>query len=368
MHLIRILGADLVEAIGRREVEQEVALAVLDLRDLGLDREAELLHDLVDEALRLRVGRPLLEMRVALKHELVVRVVLREHVRAGGGRQLRAEVLVRRAPREHRGVRHGELVEPLGIRRRQVERDGSGLVVDDDALGEIARRGRLEALVGPHEHAVEAAGRRRVHLEDALERPQEVARLHGLAVGVLDALAQLECPRLAAVRRLRECDGEIRHEREGLRSSGVLERDQPVLGRLVELPVLQRVVDLRVQRAAGALGEHDERAAAVLGHQLRARLRFGGRRGAGCLRDTGAGGCHRDGQRDQDREGEPVTVHRAPSARADGRSYGSRHRDGQVSADTPEMVKRMVSGRTLAPSELPAAGELRARLGRCRRR
>ena len=186
------------------------------------------------------------------------------------GRELRAEVLVGRAPREHGGVRHGELVEPLGIRLHQVERDRAGLVVDHDALREVARGRRLEALVGADEPAVEAARRRGVHLEDALERPEEVTRLHRGARRVLDALAQLERPGLAAVRRLRQRDGEIGHEREGLRPRGMLERDEPVLRGLVELPVLQRVVDLRIERAAGALGQHGERAAAVLGHQLRA--------------------------------------------------------------------------------------------------
>ena len=296
--------------------KQEVGLPVLDLRDLGLDREAELLHDAVDVAVGHGVGRPLLEVRVALEHELVVRVVLREHVRAGGGRELRAEVLVGRAPREHGGVRHGELVEPLGIRLHQVERDRAGLVVDHDALGEVARGRRLEALVGTDEDAVEAAGRRGVHLEDALERPEEVTRLHRRARRVLDALAQLERPGLAAVGRLRQRDGEIGHEREGLRPRGMLERDEPVLRGLVELPVLQRVVDLRVERAAGALGQHDERAAAVLGHQLRAggRLGRGGR--AARLRDCRARCSDCDGQRNRDRERLPVMPHPAPSARS----------------------------------------------------
>ena len=188
-------------------------------------------------------------------------------------------------------------------------------VVDHDALGEIAGRGRLEALVGADEDAVEAARRRGVHLEDALERPQEVARLHRRAGRVLDALAQLERPRLAAVGRLRQGDGEIRHEREGLRPLGVLERDQPVLRGLVELPVLERVVDLRVERAGGALGQQLERAAAVLGHQLCPAGRLRRRSGAGRLGHGRTRGPDRDGQRDRDREKLPVVRHRAPSAR-----------------------------------------------------
>jgi len=220
------------------------------------------------------------------------------------------------APVEHGRVRHGELVEPLGIRLHQVERDGAGLVVDHDALGEVARGRRLEALVGADEAAVEAARGRGVHFEDALERPQEVARLHRCARGVLDALAQLERPGLAAVRRLRQRDGEIRHEREGLRPRGMLERDQPVLRGLVELPVLQRVVDLWIERAAGALGQHRERAAAVRSHQFRAGGRLGRSGLAARLGHGWAGGPDRDGQRDRDREGLPVMRHRAPSARS----------------------------------------------------
>ena len=246
----------------------------------------------------------------------MVRVVLREHVGAGARAELGAEVLVRRAPREHRRRAARPACRSTRHPARQVEGDGVRLRVDHDALGEIAGRRRLEALVGADDHAVEAARGRRVHLEDALERPQEVARLHRRAGRVLDALAQLERPRLAAVGRLGDGDGEIRHLLEGLRPRGVLERDQAVLRGLVELPVLERVVDLRVERAAGPLREQLERAAAMLRHQRRAALRSGRRGGARCLCNAGASGCNGHGHSDRDRDGDPVVPHRAPSARA----------------------------------------------------
>ncbi len=87
-----------------------------------------------------------------------------------------------------------------------------------------------------------------------------------------------------------------------------------------------------------------ERAAAVLGHQLRSRLGFRRRGRTRRLRKRRAGGSHRDGQRDQDREGEPETVHRAPSARAGRSILRASHLDGQVSADTSGTRRKMVSG------------------------
>ena len=58
-------------------------------------------------------------------------------------------------------------------------------------------------------------------------------------------------------RRLRDGRHEVGNDREGLRPRGVLEREQAVVRAAVELPVLERVVDLRVERAAGALRDHD---------------------------------------------------------------------------------------------------------------
>ena len=102
---------------------------------------------------------------------------------------------------------------------------------------------------------VEASGGRALHLEDALERRDDVVHRQRLPVRELDALAQFEDPGLAAVRRRGEVLCEVGHDRERGGAVGLLEGEQTVVGRLVQLPVLERVVDLRVERAARRLGD-----------------------------------------------------------------------------------------------------------------
>ena len=82
VHLRREAAEQLPQAVGGQVVDDPVGLSPLDLRDLGLDAQAEALHDRVDVAVGLRRRRPDLEVRVALQHELPGRRV-RGPVRRG---------------------------------------------------------------------------------------------------------------------------------------------------------------------------------------------------------------------------------------------------------------------------------------------
>ena len=246
MHLVGVLGRNLAQAIRRWVVEHPVGLAILDLSHLGLSRETELLDDHVGVAVRLRVLRPLLEVRVADELDLFVRVVLDELVRPRPRRR-DLNFLVRRAGREDERKRNRELVEELRVALRQVERDRSLRVVDDDSLVEIASLRALDAGVTADDDVVPGAGvRARADLEEPLEGVLDVARLQFLAVRELDALAKRERVRLAAVRRLRHGRREIGDELRPFGSTRALETDETVVGDDQELPLLQGVVDLRV--------------------------------------------------------------------------------------------------------------------------
>ena len=269
--LLRILGRDLAQPVGRDREADPVGLAVLDLRDRGLTGQVEALGDLVGIAGGLCVGRPDLEVLVAHEDDLVVRVVRLDHVRPRARDRLVALVLRGRGGRHDARERHRQLLQPLAVGLREVERHGALRVVRDDAALERAGRGGLEAGRGTHDRAVEARSRRAVHLEDALHRREHVGRLDDLAVGELDALAHLEHPRLAAVGRLGNRDREIGDDRVGRGALGLLEVDEAVLGGLLDLPALERVVDLRIHRPGSALIGELEGASIMAREMLRGR-------------------------------------------------------------------------------------------------
>src|SRR5262249_42913418 len=134
---------------------------------------------------------------------------------------------------------------------------------DHAALERAGRRG-LVASVRADDPRVERASVRALHLVDPLERGDHVLGGDRLAVRELDPLAEMEHPLLAAVRRRRQVRGAVRYDVEGGAAAGVLEREEPVVGGLEELPVLEGVVDLWIDGAGGRLREELERAAAVV--------------------------------------------------------------------------------------------------------
>ena len=245
MHPARVLRrAELAEPVGRRLVEDPVGLVVLDRRHLGLDAEAELLDDRVRVAFRLGVLRPLLEVRVANELDLLVRRVLLEHVWPSARRR-NVDVLGRRRRREDERERYGELVEELRVCRRQME--GDVVAFDDHALRQVAGCRRLDARVAALDDVVPGARVGAVaDLEETLEGRQHVLARERLAVRELDPRAKLEGPGLAAVRRLRDRLRQIGHELCPLGSARTLEGDEAVVRENQELPLGQRVVDLRV--------------------------------------------------------------------------------------------------------------------------
>src|SRR6185437_3623358 len=83
-------------------------------------------------------------------------------------------------------------------------------------------------------------------LEQSLERVLDVARLQLFPIRELDSLADGEGVGLAAVRRLRDLGREVGHDLRSLGTAGALEADEPVVAQDQQLPLLERVVDLRI--------------------------------------------------------------------------------------------------------------------------
>ena len=133
----------------------------------------------------------------------------------------------------------------------------------DHAALQRARGRLLEARLRADDARVEDPGGRALHLVDALERCDDVVHRERLPVRELDPLPQLEDPGLAAVRRRGQVLGEVGNDRERIAAAGLLEGEKTVVGRLEQLPVLERVVDLRIERAARRLGVQLQRAATV---------------------------------------------------------------------------------------------------------
>ena len=171
-----------------------------------------------------------------------------------------------------------------------------GRVVDDDALVEVAGLRRLDARGAPDQRLVERRhGTRDAELTQ--ERGLHVARDELRAVGEDDPLAQRERVLPAAVRRLRDRPGEVGDEGVAVRAGHALPREQAVVVHDEELPV-RVVVDARVDRAADAVPEHRERAAAVRRVERDRRARR--RRGRARTRSPAAG--REAGARTRDRE------------------------------------------------------------------
>ena len=263
MQLRRELAEQLGHAIGRQVVDDPVGVAALDLGDGGLDGEAEALHDAIDVAGGLRGGRPDLEVRVAPQHELPRGRVVGPVVRPGAHepRDVGADLLDPHARRQQGRRRQRELLQPLRLGAREVERDL--VAVQRDAALERAGRRLRETRRGAVDRAVERLGGRAVHLEEPLEREADVGRLHARAVGVAHAAAQRERPRAPAVERARQARREVGDDAVGGASRGLAERRQPVLRHLVEVPVLLRGVDLRVGGSGVGARQGEERAAAM---------------------------------------------------------------------------------------------------------
>ena len=162
-----------------------------------------------------------------------------------------------------------------------------------DALGEVALLRLLRARVAADDALVEVR-RRRGRLELALERVGEVARLDLAAGRVLDPLADLEDVVLAVVARPGDLLREVGDELRALRAGHAPVVEEAVGGHGQHLPVAV-VVERRVDRRAGPVPQHRERAAAVL-----LLLGLGGRRGL-----VGAVAGAAAAARDQGGEAEP---------------------------------------------------------------
>ena len=276
------------------------------------DAEAELLLDDVRQPRGLGVLRPLLEERVAHDAHRGRRLVLGPLVRPRPGRR---DVHVLAGVSAGRTNANGSAScwRNSGSALAQVERDL--VAVDHDALGEVAGLRRLDARVAALDRVVPGARVRAVaDLEQALEGRLDVLAGHRLAVGELDPRAQRELVGAAVVGRRRHRRGEVGHDRRALGAARALEADEPVVGDDQELPLLQRVVDLRVGRPGRRrIGERDQGAALRAGRRVGAR-RGRRRRGPAATRARGlrraAAGSDEHAGRSDDRRQDHGPLHR----------------------------------------------------------
>ena len=153
-----------------------------------------------------------------------------------------------------------------------------GLVGHHAVLQRAAGR-RLDAGIPADDGVEPASGVRVVDLEQPLHRGDHVLAGERLAVGEFDAFTQFERVGLAAVADRRHRLGEVGDDGVAVRASDLLESHQAVIGAaLIQLPIFQLVVDLRVDGAGSTRCGQLQRAAAMLLHQRGAVGRVRGER------------------------------------------------------------------------------------------
>src|SRR5207249_5550064 len=156
-------------------------------------------------------------------------------------------------------------VEELGIRLGEIDSYGSSCLVTHDAALERAFRRFCQAFVGADDASEEGAGGRARYFENALEGSDDILHAKLAAVGEFDAFADLEHLGLAAILGLRNLLGDVGDDLEAFGTCGLLECHKAIIGRLIELPVLQSVIDMGIKRPAGGAGEKTHRTTAMLG-------------------------------------------------------------------------------------------------------
>ncbi len=258
VHLVRIGGAQLAQAVQRRHLEHPVGLAVLHLRHLGLVFEAEAVFDHVGDAFGLRLRVPGVERGIALQSHPVRRVVAGDAVRAGAGERRRARILRRRGGGQHAGMGQRQLEQEVRVRPQQPQGQRPGGVVRRGARQRAVGR-RRQALGAAGEAGIEAARRRPDDAEDAPERGGRVARADRRAVREAQPGAKVEAVDQAAFLGLRHRIGQVRHELQPSRAADPAEPDQAVIHDGEQLPVLPGVVDLRVDAAGAGAGQQPQR-------------------------------------------------------------------------------------------------------------
>jgi hypothetical protein len=131
-----VLGLELPDEQGRQLglAVLEVCLACQDSGDIGRGLSNTPADDDVREALRLRRGRPLVEVAVADEAKAARRALEGDSVRSP------AAGVHHEGRRRGNGIRIGERqeVREVRVRRCEVERDRPGRLVDLDAAREIA--------------------------------------------------------------------------------------------------------------------------------------------------------------------------------------------------------------------------------------
>ena len=175
--------------------------------------------------------------------------------------------------RHRRREGHREHVDEAAVGRVQLDGDLARLVVGRDA-GDVASASPASMYsVAPFD-ALEEVGTARLEVQHALDRVLEVARLDGRAVGVLQAVAELEAVGLAVLGDLRQRLGDPRDQLTALGALGTAVSQRRGVGEPERLPGVPAVGERRVQRVGlGPVRDRDRSALVATGRLVVVRAR-----------------------------------------------------------------------------------------------
>ena len=163
------------------------------------------------------------------------------------------------------GMRNRKLEHELRVSAGEVDSHRAGRLVARNAAFQRAGRRCCNAGISTDDDGIETTRGGARHLEDALERSHHVLYGHIAAIRELDAVAKLEGVGLAVIAGSGKFFGEVGNNLEAGLARTLFEGREATVDRLINLPVLQCVVDLRIERARRRTRNDAHRSAAVLG-------------------------------------------------------------------------------------------------------
>ena len=162
-------------------------------------------------------------------------------------------------------MRQREFVQKLGIGTGQVDGDGPGSLIRDNTAFKRAGRGFGQTGISAHDYRIEPASGGRRDLENPLKAGHDISGGQFLTIGKHDPTAQGKGIGFAVVRHHRHRLGQIGNLFEPFGTGGLFKGHQAVIQTLVKLPVLQGIVDMRINRAPRRPCHQPHGAAAMFG-------------------------------------------------------------------------------------------------------
>ena len=249
-------------------IKHPVGFTILNSGHFRLIRQTKIILNHIRVAIGLRLLAPNLEVRIAAHRHARIRIVGRDVIGARSGNGGGADIGRWRIGRQDRGMWQGQLVKKFGIRAGQVDGHSACRLITHNAAFKGASCRLCKAGICPHDHRIESARRRTGHFENALKRRDYILDAQFLPVREHDAFANFERVSLAVIGNLGHRLGNIWDLLKTFGSGSFFEGQQTIIKPLINLPVLQRIVDMRINRTCGRPCNKPHRAAAVFFHIL----------------------------------------------------------------------------------------------------